>query len=81
MSEDAEGVLFPRELPGEREAIETVTRLGETFGFGRMIKILQIAWSKKLVESGLPRRTSDLSAGIICVWCSVDSRTGKKSAP
>lgn len=56
----------------------TLQNLGDQIGYGRCIQILQNIWAKKIEhEMPIPRQTAELSAGIICVWCHTDSRTGK----
>jgi hypothetical protein len=66
--------------PGEDEAIKTAIELSEQYGYGRMIQIIESAWSEKLQrEQKLSARTADMAARIICVWCHTDCRTGKKS--
>lgn len=62
--------------------ILTLKLLGDKIGYGRCIQVLQEAWSKKCQEDvkfPMDRKTADLSAGIICVWCDTDRRTGKKA--
>jgi hypothetical protein len=66
--------------PGEQEAIETVKRLGAEFGYGNLISHLQREWSERhQARDGVSQHTADTAAGIICVWCGIDSRTGKKA--
>jgi hypothetical protein len=65
-------------FPGEKEAIETVKRLGEEYGYGNLIYHLSEAWSQKLQAQGMSRQGADFAARHICVWCKTDSRTGKK---
>jgi len=66
-------------FPGEREAIDLVTVAGAKYGYGNLIDHLQRAWSKLIQEKeGLSKQTADMAAGIICVYCRTDSRTGKK---
>lgn len=58
--------------------IAELSRLGEGIGYGRCIQILEQLWSTMLQkEHGFSKHTSDLSAGIICVWCNTDRRTGQ----
>lgn len=61
--------------------IATLKELGERIGYGRCIQILQQAWSQKAQTDPVwprPAKVADMEAGIICVWCLTDSRTGKK---
>lgn len=69
---------IPRWFPGEENAVATVKALGAEYGYGNLIHHLKDAWSERLQKSGLPKKTADVAAGHICVWCYVDSRTGKK---
>ena len=67
-------------FPGERDAIETVKRLGAQYGYGNLISHLKDAWSESL-QGGkyeFSKESADLAAGHICVWCLTDGRTGKK---
>jgi hypothetical protein len=66
-------------FPGEAEAIETVKRLGEQYGYGNLIYHLRNAWSERLrKDSGIPKPAADMAAGHVCVWCETDTRTGEK---
>ena len=65
-------------FPGEEFDIKILEKLGEKWGYGRCIQILQEAWSKKAVKNGIPEVLADMEVGIICVWCDTDHRTGKK---
>lgn len=69
-----------RYFPGEKEAIETVKRLGAQYGYGNLISHLKDAWSESLQGGSynIGKTSADLAAGHICVWCLTDSRTGKK---
>jgi hypothetical protein len=64
-------------FPGEQEAIETVKELGRKYGYGNLIHHLRDAWSEDLQGHGISRDGADMAAGHICVWCKVDTRTGK----
>lgn len=66
-------------LTGEREQAKQLIAFAKRWGYGRAIQILQGAWSQDSQDSGLSRETSDRAAGIICVWCNTDRRTGKPS--
>ena len=68
-------------LPGEREDMEHVIALAERWGYGRVIQIVQNAWSKKEREAGSSRELADIVSGLICVWCKTDRRTGKQAKP
>lgn len=68
----------PTYLYGEREAIEQVIRLAEMYGYGNLISELKTAWSEHLQSDGMDKECADMAGGHICVWCKVDSRTGKK---
>jgi hypothetical protein len=72
--------LLPGELEdGEAEAIATVKKLGARFGYGNLIGHLRDAWSASLqARYGMSKETADLSAGYLCAWCRVDTRTGTK---
>lgn len=69
-------------LPGEEADVETVVRLGRKWGYGNLISHLQRAWSLDLRNDyDATKRAADEAAGIICVWCKVDRRTGRKARP
>ena len=73
-------VIIPRYFPGEQEAIREVLAHGHAYGFGNMIARLRDEWSRTLqTKEGFPVHSADMAAGHICVWCNVDSRTGKKA--
>jgi hypothetical protein len=62
----------------QAEEIQTLKFLGERIGYGRCVQIIQQAWSEKLKQQeGVSQNSADLAAGIICVWCDTDKRTGK----
>ncbi len=65
-------------FPGEEDAIRKVCELGEKYGYGNLIHRLKIAWSKELQVKGIDPLGADIAAGLICVWCHVDSRDGKR---
>jgi hypothetical protein len=70
---------IPRYLFGEEQAIEMVIEQGKRYGFGNMISNLQRAWSVSLQNKhGLNKISADMWAGIICLWCHVDRRTGER---
>lgn len=63
---------------GEAEAIETVKRLGESYGYGNLINHLKDAWSESLqTKWNMDKKTADAGALHVCPWCGVDHRTGK----
>lgn len=65
--------------PGEEEAIANTVAFGHAYGYGYLIGYLQRAWSKMLKDKhSLPTKVADEAAGIICPWCKVDRRTGRK---
>jgi hypothetical protein len=68
-------------LPGEADAIKSAIANAERFGYGRLIQVLQQAWSAKCQAEGFDARTSDRAAGIICAWCKTDRRTGRRIEP
>lgn len=68
----------PVMLPGESEAIEHVVQAGKEYGYGNMIARLQEAWCRELEAKGIAPILAAKHAHIICVWCNVDSRTGKR---
>jgi len=69
-------------FPGEEEAIQTICNLADTYGYGNLIHELKKAWSKRLQHKhNLKAKTADEAAGIICVWCNTDTRTGRKFRP
>jgi hypothetical protein len=72
------GSDIPRYLSGEEDAIKRVVNAGDIYGYGNMIYHLQRAWSKHIQDGGVDIQTADTAAGIICVWCHVDSRNGRK---
>lgn len=58
--------------------IAELQRLGSGIGFGRCIQILEQLWSEHLQRTEhYDRRTADVFAGSVCVWCNTDRRTGK----
>lgn len=71
--------MIPKYFRGEKDDIDTVIRLGAKWGYGNLISHLQKAWSDKLTLDGIDKYGADMAAGIICVWCKVDHRTGKKA--
>jgi hypothetical protein len=78
--EVAAAAEIPRYFPGEQDAIRTVRELGARYGYGNLISRLKDAWSEHLqATSGLSKKSGDLAAGHVCVWCNVDWRTGKKA--
>lgn len=67
-----------RYFQGEREAIAAVVALADQYGYGNLIARLSDAWSAKLQRNeGLSKNSADLAARHVCVWCGIDSRTGK----
>jgi len=67
-------------FPGELEAIETVKALGAQYGYGNLIMHLKTAWSEMLQEKhGMSKDAADAGGGLLCAWCNVDCRTGKKA--
>jgi len=67
-----------RLFPGEEAAIARVKQAGKDYGYGNMIHHLRRAWSESLQSRGISKEGADSAAGFICVWCKIDSRTGKK---
>jgi hypothetical protein len=68
-----------RLFPGEQAAIRDVCEYGEQFGYGNLIHHLKNAWSESIQRKhGMSADTADRASGHVCVWCDVDSRTGKK---
>jgi len=45
-------------LHGEKEAILTVVKAAERFGYGNLMAHLARVWAKKLVKSGLDKKTA-----------------------
>jgi hypothetical protein len=71
--------IIPQYFKGEKEAVDIVIRLGEQWGYGNLISHIKRAWSQMLQDKwGIDKYGADMAAGIICVWCKTDSRTGKK---
>lgn len=67
-------------LISEEDAIEIVTALADVHGYGNLIHRLKEGWSKKLQEEhGMDKGTADRGGLLICPWCDVDCRTGKKA--
>ena len=71
--------MMPKYFRGEKEDINTVVGLGEKWGYGNLIYHLQKAWSDKLRLDGIDRYGADMASGLICAWCNIDHRTGKKA--
>lgn len=67
-----------RYFPGELDAIEAVKALGAAYGYGNLIFHLKQAWSEHLQAEGISKQAADYGGRLICVWCDVDERTGKK---
>ncbi len=63
----------------QAEEIKTLKFLCERIGYGRCVQVIQQAWAEKLrqTQPDLSQNSADLAAGIICVWCDTDKRTGK----
>jgi hypothetical protein len=64
-----------------KEMMDTATVLAfcEDHGHGRMIQIIQEDWSKKLQQEwAMAKPAADAAAGMVCAWCNIDHRTGKK---
>ncbi len=47
----------------EQDAIKTVVRLGEQFGFGNLMSHLSSAWAAKLVEDGMEEASAIAHTG------------------
>jgi hypothetical protein len=66
-------------MPGELGAVNLTKVLADQYGYGNLISHLQRMWSEKLQVQGFPPYNSDMAAGIICPWCKIDHRTGKRA--
>ena len=65
-------------FPGEEEAIREVCAAGRKYGYGNLISELQKAWAEQLRDGGVGMRGALMAAGIVCVYCGADRRTGEK---
>jgi hypothetical protein len=61
------------------DAEDWVRRIGREIGFGRVIQIAKQAWYDHAVAEGHSEATAARMCGVVCPWCYVDSRTGKKA--
>lgn len=60
------------------DAVPVLEQIGAQIGYGRAIQVLQAAWRAKALADGFPVATADQMCGLVCTWCGVDTRTGKR---
>jgi hypothetical protein len=67
-----------KRFPGEPPDLDTAIAIADKWGYGNVIQALRNSWSKMLqAKWKFDKEAADRGAGHICVWCNIDSRTGR----